>query len=57
MNIDIVICPVCLMKYNAEFTPTDNIYGVEYIQCPHCKNWNKPEDIKESQSKLKELLK
>ena len=45
------------MKYNAEFTETDCVYGVKYIKCPHCKNWNKLEDIKEVQPKLKELLK
>lgn len=58
MNIQIVICPACLKKYNAGVvaTETTNNHTMS-VQCPHCKYWVDTEQLKEAQPKLKELLK
>lgn len=60
MNIQIVICPACLNKYNAGVVRTDEIgwkTGKLQVECPHCKMWIPEDELKEYQPKLKELLK
>lgn len=53
-NIEIVICPVCLNRFNMGFALDATCYKQGYgVQCPHCRINIPKETIREVQSELK----
>lgn len=55
--MEIVICPVCLQKFNMGMASEGNIYKAGYATtCPHCRHTIPKHVVREAQSELKRLM-
>lgn len=55
--MEVVICPVCLQKFNMGMANEGSIYKAGYAtMCPHCRHTIPKHVVREAQAELKRVM-